>query len=152
MTEPYSTEMGRTVEAMAGALVEVWLGSTRPGLPAAQLRALQAVERRPGLTIADLAAELGTIASWASRLCDRLEADGYLERRPSDHGRRHLELRLRTDGYQILDALRHQRGAAIAHVLVAMTGPERAALLRGLHGFARARQAERPAADSARTA
>lgn len=138
MTDQRPAASGEAVETAASALVETWLAASKHHLPAAQLRALQAVQRNPGLTVAELAVQLGTIASWASRLCDRLEAEGYLERKASGHGRHHLQLRVRPDGLRLLESLSQQRRAALDEVLGAMTGPERAALLRGLRGFTRA--------------
>ena len=143
------------IEAAAGSLVEVWYAAGQTGgstVSPAQLRALRVVERRPGLTVAELADQLSTISSWASRLCDRLEAEGYLERRPSaaGHGRRHLELRLRPDGLRLLVNLQRRRQEGLAVVLSRMTVSERAALARGLRGFARASSA--PPARAAETA
>ncbi len=112
--------------------------AVHPRISPAQLRALMAVERRHELNLAQLAEELGTISSWASRLCDRLEADGYLERRPTSGGRRQVVLRLREPGRRLLAEVEHRRREAVRAVLVAMAPSERASLVRGLEGFARA--------------
>lgn len=133
--------LGLEVEAAASALVESWLAATdgdRPVITGAQLRALGVIEQRPGLSLTELAEQLGTIASWASRLCDRLEADGYIERLPASHGRRRLELRLRPPGRSALDAIRCRRRQAMGQVLEAMTAQERRSLLAGLRAYSRA--------------
>lgn len=103
---------------------------------AAQLAALAAVERRGDLGVVQLAEELGTIPSWASRLCDRLEAAGYVERKSSPEGGRQLSITLRPDGRRVLAELQRRRRNAIATILLSMTASERRALVEGLSAFA----------------
>jgi len=133
-------DLAVAIESAAAGLVGTWLAaadSAQTAVSAAQLRALSAVERRPGLSVAQLATELGTIPSWASRLCDRLEADGYVERRASSAGRRQLQLHLCRDGHRLLAAIHERRREALRAALAAMTAAERASLLAGLLAFDR---------------
>ncbi|HET9075634.1 MAG TPA: MarR family transcriptional regulator [Acidimicrobiales bacterium] len=156
MSEPAGTDieaLGLEVEAAASALVESWLAAAdgdRPVISAAQLRALGVIEQRPGLSLAELAEQLGTIASWASRLCDRLEADGYMERVPAAHGRRRLQLYLLPDGRAALDGIRRRRREAMGRVLAAMTAQQRRSLLAGLRAYRRAVSATGPARPAGR--
>ena len=127
------------VERAARMLVLVFSraeDSVQSQISAAQLRALVVVGRRGQLNLSQLASELGTIPSWASRLCDRLVAAGYVERRASDERRREIVLSLGRDGRRLLDELEARRREALADVLSCMAPDDRAALQRGLDAFA----------------
>ncbi|ASO21884.1 DNA-binding MarR family transcriptional regulator [Actinoalloteichus hoggarensis] len=112
--------------------------TVRPKVSPAQLRALQVVEWHRSINLTGLAEVLGAIPSSASRLCDRLEAAGLLERRSGAHDRREIELVLSPDGTHLLARLREARRADLGAVLSMMSRQGRAALLRGLEEFAAA--------------
>lgn len=76
-----------------------------------QLRALIVIEQRPGVNRRDLGEALGSAPPSVSRLCDRLEAAGLLERSPARNSRREVELRLKADA----DALSLQTHVPCAH-------------------------------------
>lgn len=138
------------IERAARTLVLVWSraeDSVQSQISAAQLRALVVVGRRGRLNLSQLAAELGTIPSWASRLCDRLVAAGYVERRASDERRREIVLTLGRDGHRLLEELETRRSEALADVLSCMAPDDRAALLRGLEAFTAVASAAPPHAD-----
>lgn len=130
------------VERAARALFQTLLKASElpPALVSgAGLAALRAIESRAGLSVAELARDLGTIPSWSSRLCDRLETDGYIERRRSEPGRRQVAITLTASGERLLNQIELRRRQALVGVLERMTAPERAALLAGLAAFTRAR-------------
>src|ERR1700748_3204234 len=79
-------------------------------------------------------AQLGALGSAARRLCDRLEAAGFLHR---VHGssRRAVILRLSPEGRALLDGLRRQRREDLARVLGRMPPAARTALAAGLSQF-----------------
>ncbi|SDC30080.1 MarR family transcriptional regulator [Actinokineospora iranica] len=106
-----------------------------PKVPAMQLRALHYIDRHEPINLTRLTEELGTIPSSASRLCDRLQAAGLLDRRAATTDRREVELVLTGDGRRLLDRLRAARRADLAEVLAGMTPQGRAALLHGLREF-----------------
>ena len=58
------------------------------GLTRAQWRALKLVGRTPGLTQAQLAEELDMEAIAVGRVLDRMQAAGFIERRPDPNDRR----------------------------------------------------------------
>ncbi|GLZ40183.1 MarR family transcriptional regulator [Actinokineospora sp. NBRC 105648] len=109
-----------------------------PKVPAMQLRALHFVEGLEPVNLTRLTEELGTIPSSTSRLCDRLQAAGLLDRRPALADRREVEIVLTGDGRRFLERLRAARRADLAEVLAGMSGAGRAALLLGLQEFAAA--------------
>lgn len=130
------------VEVASRALAQTLVRASESapvGLSGAQLSALRAIERRGQLNMTELAGELGTIPSWASRLCDRLEADGYIERKLHETGRRQVTIRLRSSGQKVLAEIAERRAGALVEVLAAMTPTDREALLRGLDAFGSAR-------------
>nr|WP_236808749.1 MarR family transcriptional regulator [Amycolatopsis albispora] len=115
--------------------------SARP-LSAAQLRAVVALDRHDGLNLRALADLLGSTPPLVSRLCDRLQAVGYLERLPSSRSRRELTLRLSERGRAYLQDLRARRRESVQAVLSKMSPDALAALATGLRGFHAAAAAE----------
>ncbi|MFD9445569.1 MarR family winged helix-turn-helix transcriptional regulator [Streptomyces sp. NPDC060006] len=100
-----------------------------------QLRALRAVEITPGLNLTGLAERLDIALPTASRLCDRLEAAGLLERVLHPHKRREVQLSLTTHGRQVLRDLAERRTRTLAAALRDMGADGRAALSGGLKAF-----------------
>jgi DNA-binding MarR family transcriptional regulator len=113
-----------------------------------QLRALRVLESEPGLNLTALADRMEMGLPTASRLCDRLEAAGLLERVLHPRKRREVQLRLTGNGRQMLDEVASRRAHALAAVLAAMDAPVREALHRGMPGFLAARNRGVPEADT----
>lgn len=133
-------EVAAAIEELASPLVLTWLRAddvTNEKVSTAQLRAMVVLDRTASCNLTQLAQELDTIPSWASRLCDRLTAAGYVERQAGGQDRREVVLRLRGEGRQLLADLRRRRRDLLGDVVDQMTASERAALLVGLEGFAR---------------
>ncbi|MFJ9566339.1 MarR family winged helix-turn-helix transcriptional regulator [Streptomyces fuscichromogenes] len=97
-----------------------------------QLRALWALETAPETNLTGLADRLDIGLPTASRLCDRLEAAGMLERAPHPRRRRELQLKLTHHGRRVLDDVARRRAQALTGVLAAMEPSERSALVRGM--------------------
>lgn len=106
-----------------------------PRMSPPQLRTLLVLERRNSIHLGELAAELGTIPSSASRLCDRLQAAGLLVRRVGELDRRAICLELTAEATRLLDRIRQARRAQLTAVLERMSPGGRAALLNGLEEF-----------------
>ena len=123
------------VEEAASFLAAIWNRETAE-LPtsAAQLHVLLIVERHRDINLSGLAAQLGALVSSASRLCDRLEAAGFLHRVPGT-SRRAVMLRLSPEGRDLLDRLRRQRREDLSRVLARMPPAARTALATGLAQF-----------------
>ncbi|MEV7994583.1 MarR family transcriptional regulator [Streptomyces sp. NPDC086077] len=100
-----------------------------------QLRALRALEVAPGLNLTGLAERLDIGLPTASRLCDRLEAAGLLERTLHPHKRREVRLSLTAHGRHVLDDVAERRAWALGAALAGMEPDEREALGRGLRAF-----------------
>ncbi|MER7921408.1 MULTISPECIES: MarR family transcriptional regulator [unclassified Streptomyces] len=97
-----------------------------------QLRALRALDAAPGLNLTALAERLDIGLPTASRLCDRLEAAGLLDRALHPEKRREVRLRLTVPGRRVLDDVAERRTQALTIALTAMEPTERAALSRGM--------------------
>jgi DNA-binding MarR family transcriptional regulator len=102
---------------------------------ASQLRVLYSLDREEGINLRALGELLGSAPPSVSRMCDRLEALGFVQRLPSPVSRRQLELHLTVQGKAYLRDLRGQREEALLAVITTMTPTTRKALLRGLTGF-----------------
>ncbi|MET9936077.1 MarR family transcriptional regulator [Streptomyces sp. NPDC006324] len=116
-----------------------------PG-PPSQLRVLYSLDREEGINLRALGELLGSAPPSVSRMCDRLEALGFVRRLPSPVSRRQLELHLTVRGKAYLRDLRVQREEALLAVISGMSPTSRKALLRGLTGFQDALDKERPSA------
>lgn len=78
---------------------------------------------------------LGSAPPATSRLCDRLEAAGLVERRLSASSRREIELYLSRPGRALLEEIRAGQVREVALVLAAMEPEAAEALLQGLAAF-----------------
>jgi len=108
--------------------------SPRP-LSVPQLRAIVALDHHDGVNLRELAEQLNSTPPLVSRLCDRLEAVGFLERLPSARSRRELTLRLSDRGRAYLRDLRARRREGVQALLAKMSPEGRAALAAGLREF-----------------
>ena len=100
-----------------------------------QLRVLYILEHNEGINLRTLTEALGSTPPSVSRLCDRLQAVGFVERAPSTNSRRELQLRLSARGRTFLRDLRARRERELRAVIGRMPAKQRAALLAGLESF-----------------
>ena len=98
------------------------------GVTARQATLLWLVRRRPGLSLAELAAEEGISPPALSGHVDRLERAGLLERVRSSEDRRRVGLRLSDDGARLLRRIRARRTTWLAERLRALEPAELEAL------------------------
>ncbi|MFJ4713628.1 MarR family winged helix-turn-helix transcriptional regulator [Streptomyces sp. NPDC088785] len=134
---PRHPEQVAHAASRAAELLEVLWGrgleTAPPGpLPPSQLRALKVIEEQRSVNQRTLGAALGTGPSSVSRLCDRLEAAGLLERIPSATSRREVELTLSPQGARVLDELRLARMREFEEVLRTMAPADLGVLSEGL--------------------
>ncbi|MET9340414.1 MarR family transcriptional regulator [Nonomuraea sp. NPDC003804] len=129
---------GAAVESAAAALIAVWAYSRHSAatqVSSTQLQALLTIERHGEINLARLGEALGALPSSTSRLCDRLEATGWVRRAASRDDRRELTIRLTASGKALLEELRKRRRDDLAQVMDQMPPAARKALLRGLRAF-----------------
>jgi DNA-binding MarR family transcriptional regulator len=155
---PASTrELAELIDDATPFLVGMWTEPhDTPGghISSGQLRVLMAVAEHGTPTISGLATDLGLSTSSASRLCDRLEAAGWLAREPGYHDRRQIRVALTRHGQRLLADLAERRQQALAAVLKRMSRDDRAFLEVGLRAFqvAARRPLDAPAARRGRLA
>ncbi|MEU3203050.1 MarR family winged helix-turn-helix transcriptional regulator [Streptomyces cyaneofuscatus] len=99
---------------------------------APQLRVMYVIERREGINLRQLGTELDAAPSSVSRLCDRLEAIGFVRRSSSTASRREVELRLTAQGRAHLDRLRARREERLAAALARASPSSRARLMEAV--------------------
>lgn len=77
--------------------------------PLAQVEVLRLVESRPGVSVRQVATALGMQPNNVSTLVTQLTRDGFIDRRPSTHDRRFVELhptgKMITAGNEVNDSL-----------------------------------------------
>ncbi|MDF3299206.1 MarR family winged helix-turn-helix transcriptional regulator [Streptomyces tropicalis] len=141
--EAVALDIAEAVGGMAGLwTMAAQEASLRPSFQ--QLRALRALAADPGLNLTTLADRLDTGPPTASRLCDRLEAAGLLERAAHPHNRREVRLGLTAQGRRVLAEVAGIRARALADVLRTMDPADRAALQQGMRAFRAGQEAAPP--------
>ncbi|WP_336206335.1 MarR family winged helix-turn-helix transcriptional regulator [Nonomuraea sp. LPB2021202275-12-8] len=126
------------VESAAAALIALWARSRHSAasnISTAQLQALLSIESHEQVSLGQLGEALGALPSSTSRLCDRLEATGWVRRSIASDDRREVTIRLTASGKALLEELRARRRDDLAQVMAEMPPAARSALLRGLREF-----------------
>ncbi|MFF7331181.1 MarR family transcriptional regulator [Streptomyces sp. NPDC008150] len=128
-------EVARVTSEAAELLEVLWGRASTAPVSASQLRVLFILEHNEGINLRTLADALGSTPPSTSRLCDRLQAVGFVQREACVTSRRELRLYLSRRGSAFLADLRSRREAALQSVLEQMPSAQRAALLGGLEAF-----------------
>lgn len=102
-----------------------------------QFRTLVVLATRGAQSGAALAEELDTAASSVTRMCDRLEAKGLIERAPGPD-RRTLDITITDEGRAIVDAVTDDRRRRLAGLVAAVPPAQRDLLAEALEAMARA--------------
>ena len=101
-----------------------------------QYRVLVLLSNRGAQRALDLADQLGVTQSTVTRMCDRLERKGLINReRPRDN-RRVVITAISARGQQLVDAVTRRRRTEIRTILRRMTTDDREALVSVLRSFA----------------
>ncbi|TXS42046.1 MarR family winged helix-turn-helix transcriptional regulator [Streptomyces sp. OR43] len=105
--------------------------STAP-VSTAQTRVMYIIQREPGINLSALRHHLSIAAPSVTRLCDRLQAAGFLRRTPRPEDRREVQLELTDAGAAHLREIRRRREQALSQAMNRMTPEARQALSTGL--------------------
>ncbi len=105
-------------------------------LSAAQLFVLQQLADAPPMPLRDLAARTMTDRTSVAHLLDRLEAQGCIERRRSEHDRRCLEIAITPKGRALLSRAPLSPTAQLLDAMDHLSTSELAALTLGLRRLA----------------
>lgn len=97
-----------------------------------QLRALTALRRMTGASLAQLAEEMGVTVSTTSRLVDRLVSADWVHRAPSPHNRREISLRLSQIGERLLTRYDERRVELLEECLERVPSERQEAVLGAL--------------------
>lgn len=127
--------------------------ATAPG-SASQLRLMYIVDREDGIRMRAVCHRLASAPPTVTRMCDRLQAIGFLERMASPDSGREITLRLTAAGKRHLSRIREQRDSMLHRAINSMPATERRALAKGLAGLtaqlsANDAEGNRPGANSA---
>ncbi|MEU0204267.1 MULTISPECIES: MarR family transcriptional regulator [unclassified Streptomyces] len=128
-------EVARVTSTAAELLEVLWGQASTAPASGSQLRVLLILEHQEGINLRTLADILASTPPSTSRLCDRLQAAGFVEREMSTTDRREVRLHLSARGRAFLDDLRARREKALQAILDQMPAAKRAALLQGLEAF-----------------
>jgi DNA-binding MarR family transcriptional regulator len=104
----------------------------------AQVRVLVVLSSRRSVSLGELAAAANLHVTRASRLCDRMVADGLIDRADDPANRRQLILTLTAKGQRVVDDVMAHRRAAITPILARLPPQRRAELVAVLGEFAAA--------------
>ncbi|CAM5298173.1 MarR family transcriptional regulator [Streptomyces spiroverticillatus] len=114
---------------------EATAGATAP-MSTSQLRLMYVVDRQDGFRMRAVCHQLASSPPNVTRMCDRLQAVGFLERLPSPDSGREITLRLSPAGKSHLHRIRQQRESMLHEAITHMPAGERRALARGLASLA----------------
>lgn len=103
-----------------------------------QFRAMVVLASRGPMKLVGLAEQLGVNPSTATRMADRLESAGMIDRRVNPDSRREVVLRLTPAGRQVVDGVTARRRQEIAAIVSRMPAEQRANLVAALRSFAQA--------------
>ncbi|MGW1614660.1 MarR family winged helix-turn-helix transcriptional regulator [Streptomyces sp. NPDC002285] len=144
MTAPDAAPSGIVHEATqsAGSITELldvmWeharnstVDATAP-TSASQLRLMYVVDRQDGIRMRTVCHQLSSAPPTVTRMCDRLQAIGFLERMPSPDSGREIALRLTTAGKRHLQRIRERRDSMLHQAISNMPSTEGRALAKGL--------------------
>ncbi|MET7988947.1 MULTISPECIES: MarR family transcriptional regulator [unclassified Streptomyces] len=129
----------RRVQSIVELLDILWeqaRGQTPPPyIPASQLRVMCIVDREDGIRMRDLTQLLGAAPPSVSRLIDRLQAMGFVERGACPDSRREVLLSITPAGHNQLARIRELRDQLLHQALADMPSRQRTALTEGLAGL-----------------
>jgi DNA-binding MarR family transcriptional regulator len=123
------TAVGLFIEAFEGLMAEIGVVHARFGLSGKDFNALLRLARSPGsrLRMTDLATQTGMSTSGITRVVDRLEAEGLVERSVSDADRRSLLVAITRNGRRRLEADAAELVGTIEATFLAPLGRSRVA-------------------------
>lgn len=133
-----TTEAARAASAVTELMEVLWgRGREVASAPVSppQLKVLFILEEEDGVNLRTVTERLGSTPPSVSRLCDRLQAVGFVTRTASPNSRRELRLWLSENGRSFLRDLRARREAELHEVITRMPPRKRAMLLEGLLSF-----------------
>lgn len=120
-------------------LLDVLWQRTRESAPApasaSQLRLMYVVDRAGALRMRALCERLATAPPSVTRMCDRLQAIGFLERLPCPDSGREVTLRLTAAGQAHIRRIREEREDMLHLAITSMSHADRRALAKGLAGL-----------------
>jgi len=120
------------------------------GLSGAQLRALTCIDATPGISVTELARELGIHPSTASNMLDVLQRDGHIGRRRTASDQRIVKLYLSDQGRSILRQVPEAQPGALQGALLNLPLPTLKALDRTLDTLLSQMGASESVGDSAK--
>jgi len=147
-SRPEPDEVARVTTTAAELLEVVWGRASTAPTSASQLRVLHILEHHDGIKLRTLAESLASTPPSTSRLCDRLQAAGFVERAASEEDRREVRLHLSNRGRAFLADLRTRREREVRKVLADMPAAKRVALLEGLEAFCATAATQLPGDDA----
>jgi DNA-binding MarR family transcriptional regulator len=111
----------------------------------AQVELVRLVRRRPGVSVAEAADELGLAANTVSTLVRQLTEAGLLRRTADADDRRIARLRLTAPAQRRVEQWRDRRAGLVAEAMTALSAADRRALERAIPVIAKLAGAVQPA-------
>ncbi|QXC59651.1 MarR family transcriptional regulator [Aquihabitans sp. G128] len=100
-----------------------------------EYRAVVVLCAKGAMTMGELAGELGSSPSTATRLCDRLVAKGLIERQVRAENRREVEVAVAAPGRRLVDEVTGLRRVEIERIVANISPRERSAVVRAMRTF-----------------
>lgn len=133
VSEETAREVLETVPSIMRAIRAEMRAHRAADLSVPQFRALAFLNRHPGASLSELADHIGLSLPSASKLMDGLVARKLATREMHAGDRRRITLVLTARGRATLEAARRSTQSRLAERLSALSGTERAAVVRAMH-------------------
>ena len=141
MTEPDAYVLAEQLLGAIGLVrrhVRRYAGRPRPlsTLTDSQVEVIRIVRHNPGISVTEVAAEMGLVANTVSTLVGQLTEKGLLLRTPDPNDRRVARLTLTESASELVEAWRDRRAALVTRVIERLDQDERDALWAALPALA----------------
>jgi len=131
------TQLADAIESLATGWAQAE-AEVEPFMSPPQLRLLKILGTLEPMSVGTMAERMGSLPSSVTRLCNRLEAGGFVRRSTGTDDRREVLLSLTGNGRTFLERLDQRRAEYLDDVLGRMSAPALKALREGLAAYEKA--------------
>ena len=132
--EPEIAPLMVASRAITSAVVRSLAGVSH-AVTVSQVRVLVMLSSKGRVNLSSVADALDVNMSNASRTCDRLVRNGYVDRQVDPHDRRHVSLALTRSGHRLVHTVMEHRAQLLSDVVAEMPTASRETLMQGLEAF-----------------
>lgn len=146
--ERYMERLADIFASLMNVVIHRSMAEVNADITIPQMECLKHLQRHGALSATELAEGLNVSAPAATKLVDRLQRRGLVQRRENPGDRRAVELSLTANGRMIVEQIRNHRSETLKTIIGRMNPEHRDGLASALEAFINAGLAETRAVDS----